>query len=234
MYDVKNQIPEFAVITNASKHDIIPAKEMNYQSESIYVLDRGYFSIKLFKKINENKAFFVTRTKVNTKYRVIRKMKIEDSSVKADIIIDFTDLKMRDYKERLRVVRYYDAVSDKDYEFITNNFDMDAKTIAEIYKARWSVELFFKHIKQNLKIKKFIGNSENAVKIQIWIAMITMLLVEYIRFLSRTVFSSMEVIRLLGDNIFSSKSITYILKEVKYRPLTTKRINHDLQLSLAW
>lgn len=234
MYDVKNQIPEFAVITEAARHDVVPAKAIKYQSESIYVLDRGYFCIKLFKNINENKAFFVTRTKVNTKYRVIRKMKTEDTSIKADLIIDFTDLKMRDYKERLRIVRYYDAIDDKNYEFITNNFDMDAKTIAELYKARWSVELFFKHMKQNLKIKTFIGTSENAVKIQIWTAMITLLLVEYIRFLSRTVFSSMEIIRLLGDNIFSGKSIAEILKAVKYRPLVTKRINYDLQLSLVW
>lgn len=234
MFDIKKQLPEFIVITNASKHDATQIKKMKFEENGIYVMDRGYFSIKMFKKLNKTGAFFITRTKINTKYRVIRRNRIGGPNKIEDLVIDFTDQKKKEYPDRLRVVRFTDCEKDKEYEFITNNFEVKAEEVAAIYKARWDIELFFKHIKQNLKIKRFFGTSENAVRIQVWSAMIALLLAEFMRFISRTKFSSMEVIRIIGENIFGGRSIMNLLNPEKYQPLEHRRRLLDLQLSLAW
>jgi len=116
-----------------------------------------------------------------------------------------------EYPEELRVVRYHDSESKRTFEFLTNNFKLSARTIADIYKSRWDIELFFKWIKQNLKIKTFLGTSENAVKIQIWSAMILYLLIAYIRFVSKTKFPLLKVFRLIKDNIFHDYRIEELL-----------------------
>jgi hypothetical protein len=234
MYNIRNQVPEFIVLSNAKQHDVTPIKEMKFQKGSVYVMDKAYFSIRVFKKLNEIGAFFITRTKVNTKYRVIRRRILGGINKIEDLIVDFRDQKKKIYPERLRIVRFTDIKTGKEYEFITNNATMKAEDIASIYKARWDIELFFKHIKQNLKIKKFLGTSENAVRIQIWAAMIALLLVEFIRFVSKTIFSSTEILRIFGENLFSEKSIMRLLKAEKYQPLELRRSSFDLQLTLAW
>ena len=121
--------------------------------------------------------------------------------------------KSKDYPEQLRVVKYYDDETGKIYEFMTNNFTLSARTIADIYKSRWDIELFFKWIKQNLKIKTFIGTSENAVKIQIWTAMIAYLLTEYIRYKSKTAFSILKTFRILRENVLSQVEIDQLLNK---------------------
>jgi len=112
-----------------------------------------------------------------------------------------------------RIVKYHDSESKRTFEFITNNFTLSAKTIADIYKSRWDIELFFKWIKQNLKIKTFLGTSENAVKIQIWSAMLLYLLIEYIRYVSKTSFPLLKVFRILKDNAFQDYNIIDLLLE---------------------
>lgn len=233
MFNINNQIPEFAVISNASDNDVTAVKAMSFEKDGIYIMDRGYFSIKLFKNINENEAFFITRTKSNTKYRTIRRNVIGGAHKIEDLIVDFRDNKKSIYPERLRVVRFYDPTHDKTYEFITNNTSASAEEIAATYKARWDIELFFKHIKQNLKIKKFYGTSENAVKIQIWTAMISLLLIKYIRFISKSLLSPTEIIRVVRENMFSGRSLRELLFPGKYRPLTFMRKDTCLQ-GLLW
>jgi putative transposase len=120
-------------------------------------------------------------------------------------------------------------MQNKTYEFITNNFSASAEEIAGIYKARWDIELFFKHIKQNLKIKHFYGTSENAVKTQIWIAMISVLLVNYVRFISKSLFSNTEIIRVIRENMFSGKSLRDLICPVKHQPLSDKGLNCEIQ-----
>ena len=225
MYDSKEQIPDFMIFSEAKKHDMYLADKLKINPNSIYVMDKGYFSYKFFQKINKNKAFFVIRTKTNTQYKIMKRNKKNHKSIKADWTIKVDSLKTDEYPQALRVVKYYDEKKKKTYEYLTNNFQLSATTIADIYKARWDIELFFKWIKQHLKIKTFIGTSENAVKIQIWTAMIAFLLIEYIRFKSKTKYSLLKTFRILKDNIMHNYDLFELLME-KLTP-DINQIYHD-------
>jgi len=229
MFNNKEQIPELVNFSNARKHDITAADAFPIAEKSIYVFDKGYICFKFLEKINENKAFFVTRTKSNTQYKIIERKQKTRKEIKADWIVAFSSYKSKDYPEQLRVVRYYDKETKKTYEFMTNNFTLSAKTIADIYKSRWDIELFFKWIKQNLKVKTFIGTSENAVRIQIWTAMIAYLLTEYIRFKSKTAFTILKTFRILSENALSHGEVLQLLRK-KSPPISRCKKDRDLQL----
>jgi hypothetical protein len=211
MYDNRNQLPEFLIITNGKKHDINAAFEIPIAANSIYVFDRGYFCYDFMHKINENRAFFVTRAKKNTQYRIVRRNPKHDECIKADWIVKVTGAKSATYPEQVRIVKYYDSQRNRTFEFMTNNFTLTAKTIADIYKSRWDIELFFKWIKQNLRIKTFLGTSENAVRIQVWTALLLYLLVEYIRHVSKTSFPLLKAFRHLSDNVFQNYNLFNLL-----------------------
>lgn len=213
MYDNQNYLPEFMIITNGKRHDIKEADKIPIAEKSIYVFDRGYFCYDFMRKINENRAFYVTRAKKNTQYRVVRRNRNHDECIKADWIVKVTGLKSRVYSEPLRIVKFYDTERKRTFSFMTNNFSLSAKTIADIYKSRWDIELFFKWIKQNLKVKTFLGTSENAVRIQIWTALLLFLLVEYIRFISKTSFPLVRVYRYLSDNAFHNYNLFCLLRD---------------------
>jgi len=229
MFNNKEQIPELINFSNARKHDITAADSFPIAENSIYVFDKGYICFEFLEKINKNRAFFVTRTKINTQYKIIKRQQKTRKEIKADWIVAFSSYKSKDYTEQLRVVRYYDEETKKTHEFMTNNFTLAAKTIADIYKSRWDIELFFKWIKQNLKIKTFIGTSENAVKIQIWTAMIAYLLTEYIRFKSKTSFTILKTFRILSENALSHSEVFQLLMK-KSPPPDWKKKGGDLQL----
>jgi IS4 transposase len=229
IFNNKEQIPEFVNVGEAGKHDIKAADKFPIAESSIYVFDKGYICFKFLEKINKKRAFFVTRTKTNTRYTIIKRQLKTQMCIKADWIVRFSSYKSKDYSEKLRVIRFYDNETKKTYEFMTNNFNLSAKTIADIYKSRWDIELFFRWVKQNLKIKTFIGTSENAVLIQIWTAMITYLLTEYIRFVSRTSFSILKSFRIMSENILCQADIYNLL--IKQKTPDVKRNNiYDLQL----
>ena len=213
MYGSKEQIPDFMILSEAKKHDMHFANKISINPNSIYVMDKGYFCYKFFQKVNKNRAFFVIRTKTNTQYKITKRNKKSHASIKADWNVEVDSPKSDEYPDELRVVKYYDTEKKKTYEYFTNNFQLSAKTIADIYKARWDIELFFKWIKQNLKIKTFIGTSENAVKIQIWTAMIAYLLIEYIRYKSKTNYSLLKTFRILKDNIMHHYDMFELLTE---------------------
>jgi len=233
MFNNKEQIPELVNMSNAGTHDISMANSFDIVENSIYVFDKGYICFKFLEKINKNRAFFVTRTKSNTQYKIIKRQPKSREGIKADWIVSFSSYKSKDYPKQLRVVRYYDKETKKIYEFMTNNFTLSAKTIADIYKSRWDIELFFKWIKQNLKIKTFIGTSENAVKIQIWTAMIAYLLTEYIRFRSKTSFTILKTFRILSENILSHREIFPLLMK-KSPPPGKQKSSGDLQLAFGF
>lgn len=212
MFDNKNQIPEFVYISEARVHDAKVIDKFIVSKNSIYVMDKAYLKFKYLNKINKNKGFFVIRTKSNTQYKKISANKRTHNSIKADWEIKLTGSKAEDYSGKLRLVKYYDKEKKRTFEYLTNNFKLSAMTIADIYKSRWDIELFFKCIKQHLKIKTFIGTSENAVRIQIWTSLITFLLVEYLRYLSRSSFSFLKAFRLLSTNIFHNMEIDFLLK----------------------
>jgi len=232
-YDIKKQIPEFMVVTEAKRSDHRGIQPMSIFKGAIYVLDRGYLCFKTLANISKNGAFFVTRTKSNTQYRTIEKKKVTGNGILKDCLVSFIGVKSSDYPELIRLVRFKNPEDKKVYDYITNNFTLSASTIANIYKSRWDIELFFKWIKQNLKIKTFIGTSENAVLIQIWIAAIAYLLTEYLRFISKTGFSRMETFRIISVNIFASRNLIDLLG-TKFRQLKKKMNLLDVQLDFGF
>ncbi len=171
--DYAGEIPDFIIITDGKKHDATIAWSFPITADSIYVVDRGYIDFQWLYSIDLKKAFFVTRAKSNMDYRVIGQHKPASSNgIISDEIIELTGVKTSGYyPEKLRMIKYYDEERKKTLVFLTNNFDLEAEVIAQIYKSRWQIELFFKWIKQNLKIKTFLGTSQNAVLTQVWIAM---------------------------------------------------------------
>ena len=217
MYDVKMHIPEFMMISEARKHDHTAIIDMSFREGAIYVLDRGYLCLKTLQNINKSGAFFVTRTKSNTQYGVVRKNKVTGEGILRDDIISLIGAKCNEYQESLRLVRFENQVDGKIYEYITNNMDLAAASIAAIYKSRWDIELFFKWIKQNVKIKSFYGRSENAVLIQIWTAVIAFLLISYIKFLSKTKMSITDTFRILGTHMMSQRKIADLLDDIQVR-----------------
>lgn len=233
MYNVKMQMPEVLILTEAKKHDHTAITSMTFREGTIYVFDKAYLCLKTLQNINKNGAFFVLRTKSNTQYRIIRKNKPVVKTIHLDCIISFTGAKSGNYPDALRLVRYKNPEDGRVFDYITNNLDLSASTIAAIYKARWDIELFFKWIKQNLKVKSFYGRSENAVRIQLWTAAIAFLLISYIRFLYKTIMSATEVIRILSANIFSDRKIIDLLGKPPCRKKRFMR-QFDVQLDFGF
>jgi putative transposase len=233
MFNNKEQLPDFINMTEAKQHDINAAFLMPIQEKGIYVMDRGYLCYDLLEKLHKNKAFFVIRTKSNTKFRIVERMMKKSSSIKADWIVVVSGSKADKYPEKLRVIKYRDESTGQTYEYYTNNFSLSAQTIADIYKARWDIEIFFKFVKQNLKIKTFFGTSENAVMIQIWTAMIALLLVEYMRFKCRSGLSLQQAWRIIKDNVFQYCKIEDILSQWT-PPVRNTMKNKDIQLTLCF
>jgi len=206
-------LPEFVTITEAKTHDVIAGRALQFPKGSIVVVDRGYNDYAWYKQLTDKGIFFVTRLKSNAKVRIIERHPIlKNSGVTSDQIIEFSGTQTaKKCPIQLRRIGYRDAQTGKHYIFLTNNFKLSSKTIAAIYKARWQVELFFKWIKQNLKIKSFIGTSKNAVMTQIWIALCVYLLLAYIKFQSKMNKSMQQILRLLQLNLFEKRDLHALL-----------------------
>jgi len=207
-------IPAFADLTKGKVADITHARRMNFPPGSVLVFDKGYSSYRWHNTLTEKGIFFVTRLRSNAQYRVLERRPVKrGSGVTSDQIIEYTaERKDGDPLTPVRRVGYRDAETGKHYVFITNQFNWSANTIADIYKERWQVELFFKWIKQNLKIKAFLGTSENAVMTQIMAALCVYLLLAYLKFKSKLGKSLQQIIRLLQLNLFARRSLLTLLR----------------------
>jgi hypothetical protein len=224
LYDVKTQIPDFVVVTPASVNDVNGMDYINYQIGSYYIFDRGYNDFARLYNIHTHKAFFVFRAREHVKFRRLYSIKKEQNSgIKSDQIGVFTTGKSpKRYPEKIRKIRYYDAEQDREFIFLTNDFTSDAKTITELYRKRWTIELFFKWIKQHLKIKQFWGTTENAVKIQVNCAIVAYCLVAIAAKslkIERTIY---EILQILGKSLLDKTPINQLLnksdnKDVKER-----------------
>lgn len=177
--DLKTAIPEFIQITSASIHEVNILDNITFQPDSLYVVDRGYTDFDRLYKIHKAKAFFIIRAKDNLNFsRVSSTPANKKTGVLCDQTIRLNGFyALKDFPVRMRRIKFYDAENDRIFIFLSNNFELKATEIAQLYKHRWKIELFFKWIKQHLKIKSFWGRSENAVKIQIWIAISVYVLV---------------------------------------------------------
>lgn len=202
-------IPRFIVLTDGTRHDAPVAKRMDIPKGSVVVFDKGYHDFAFYNLLSSRTIDFVTRLKSNAKYRVLKRRKVSRSTgITSDHEIEFTGLLTNSkYPGRLRRIRYVDSETGKAYTFLTNNFKLAARTIANIYKARWEIELFFKCIKQNLKIKRFFGTTPNAVFTQIWIAMIAYLLASFYKFVLKTKLSIQQIFRLVKVQLFEKRSL---------------------------
>jgi len=183
LLDLRGNIPSFIHISDGKLGDVKVLDILKLEPGAIYVMDRGYLDFARLYLMHQTHAFFVTRTKSNTKFRRVYSAPVERSTgIICDQAIMLTGvISRKDYPEHLRRIRFKDPDTGKTLVFLTNNFAFPAATICALYKARWQVELFFKWIKQHLRIKKFYGNSENAVKSQIWIAISVYVLVAIIK-----------------------------------------------------
>ncbi len=172
LLNLRGNIPTFIAITDGKVHDVNILDELIPEPGAIYLMDRGYLDFARLYTMHQSSAFFITRTKTNTAFRRIYSNKVaKTTGVQCDQIIALTGFYTKKYyPDKLRRIKFIDANSEKGLNFITNQFTLSSPTIAELYRCRWQVELFFKWIKQHLRIKAFYGTSENAVKTQIWIA----------------------------------------------------------------
>ena len=202
LYDLEAQVPAFYHITTASVYDSKAMPEIPYETGAYYVFDRGYNNFGELYRIQRMESFFVVRAKSNLQYRCVKWKRRLPKNILTDAEIELTVYKSRkDYPENLRFVRYYDEEQDREFMFLANAMDLTAQQIADLYKNRWQIELFFKWLKQHLKIKKFWGTTENAVRIQISAAITAYCLVAIIQHDMQLKRSTYEVLQILSMSL---------------------------------
>jgi putative transposase len=232
LLDHNGYLPAFMEISDGKKHEIRVAKSHRLPKGSIVAADRAYTDYSWFGSLVQTGIYFVTRQKRNATYRTVNRRKVNRrQGLTSDQTIMLTGIKAYQCPYPLRRIGYRDPQTGKHYVFLTNHFGLAAKTICDTYKERWQIELFFKWIKQNLKIKAFVGNSENAVMTQIYIALITYLLLAYLKFLAKLNMTLTALIRILQLNLFQRLTVDELLKPQPDRPKPDSNIN---QLTLAF
>jgi putative transposase len=225
-------IPAFISLTNGKVHEVTEARKRRLAAGSIVVMDKGFLDYSWYKTLSEQGVFFVTRARKNTRFRVTERRWVDKSKgLRADQTIVLTGQKSKhEALPILRRVTYVAPESKQRYEFLTNNFSLAASTIAAIYKQRWQIELFFKWIKQNLKIKAFLGTSKNAVMTQVWVAMCIYLMLAYLKYLSNVSASMQQILRLLQLNLFMRRDLNALLRGDPPEPIP---ISPQQSLALA-
>lgn len=214
-FNIRSQIPECVVVTDGKTHEITVTKDMDFSKfpkGTIFVVDRGYVDYELLNAIRKAGHHFVIRLKKNAQILHYENRPVFGDGVLKDESIEFMNDAAREaYPGRIRLVTFEDKGTGNIYEFLTDEFRLSAKNIALIYKLRWQVELFFKWIKQHLKINTFLGTSKNAVMIQIWVAMIYYLLLAFIKYQTRFTGSILELSRMIGEVILQRVQIIELL-----------------------
>ncbi len=231
LLDLRGSIPTFIAITHGRSNDVAILDQLRLEPGAFYVMDRGYVHFKRLFAIHQSGAFFVTRTEKKTRYeRQYSRSVDRGSGLRMDQTIRLTgETTKRTYPEALRCVGYRDPVTGKRFRFLTNNFLLPPLTIAQLYQARWNIEVFFKWIKQHLHIKSFYGNSENAVKTQIWIAISVYLLAAIARKKLGIAVSLYTFFQVLGMTVFEKSPILEVLQSARS---TIAHTNDANQLNL--
>ncbi len=222
LLNVQGSIPTFIFMTPGSVHDVNMMDTVPFEAESVYAMDRAYLDFERLYQIDQLSAFFVIKSKSNTRLRRIYSAPVDKAiGVRADQTVMLIGYKSRRaYPDPFRRVRYYDAERNKRLVVLTNNFLIPAKTVADIYRSRWQVELFFKWIKQHLRIKSFFGTSPNAVKTQIWIAVSVYLLVAIVKKRLNLPGSLHTILQILEVNLFEKIPISQLVEDT---------INHETE-----
>ena len=232
LFDITTQIPAFIHITAATVNDVNAMDHIPYESEAYYIFDRGYVDFTRLYRITLLSAYFVVRAKSNLKFERMYSKKIDKSTgVMCDQIGRLSGFYVsKQYPEKIRRVKFYDAEFNRTFVFLTNNMDLTAEQIALLYKNRWQVELFFKWIKQHLKIKSFWGTSENAVRIQIFCAIIAYCLVAIIGYDLRIDRSTYEILQVLGISLLDKTPVKELFTNIEYKDIKELNFN-QLEIS---
>jgi len=215
LFDVRASVPTLVIITHGKVHDVNVLDELLFEAGGIYIVDRAYLDFARLHRIEEASAFFVTRTKKNFQFRRLYSHAADKAS---GVLCDQTVVlkgyySRKDYPDKLRRIRYFDADSGRLLVFLTNNFRLPALVIATLYRYRWQVELFFKWIKQHLRIKAFYGTTQNAVKTQIWIAITIYVLVAVVKKELKLTRSLYTILQILSITLFQKTPILQALSE---------------------
>lgn len=219
LLSLERQIPEIVVVTEQKLHELEMAEGIDLKlfSDSWFIFDRGYIKYSWWKRLNDYRIKFITRTRTDTNIFVLGQLQ-EAADENADGVLKdqkiglFSELGLKEYPEDLRLVIYRDPETKKLYKFITNDFSQEAQVIADLYKARWDIESFFRWIKQNLTIKSFLGTTKNAVQTQIWVALIYLLLVYYIKHQTNTKLTLLELVRTIDTALLMPFTLIDLLQ----------------------
>ena len=234
LYDITTQIPAFVHITPASVHDMNAMDVIPYEHDAYYIFDRGYMDFARLYNVTRHSAYFVIRAKRNLKLEILKDLKRSDSSeiIISDHIVRLDGFSSYlDYPENFRRVRYYDADTKRPFTYLTNNLEITAEQVALLYKNRWQIELFFKWIKQHLKIKSFWGTTENAVRIQIYSAIITYCLVAIVEHDLNIKRSTYEVLQVLGISLLDKTPIIELFNSAENNDVNELLFNQQLSLN---
>jgi transposase len=231
LLDLRGNIPCFVHISSGKMHDVKALDHLPIEAGAFYVLDRGYIDFARLYRFQSNLAFFITRAKKNLQFRVLKSHAVDKSTgLRCDQTIVLTGVATaKEYPQSLRRVKYVDPKTNKRLVFLTNNFSLAALTIAKLYKCRWQVELFFKWIKQHLRIKTFFGTSDNAVKTQVWIAISVYVLVAIVKKEHNSDRAMSEILQILSLNLFEKMPIFSALSG-KINPAATEPCYKQLSL----
>ena len=219
LFDITTQIPAFVHITPATMNDMKAMDYLVYEQSAFYIFDRGYVDYTRLYKITVHSAFFVIRAKSNLKFDRIYSLRIDKSTgVLCDQIGKLKGFYVsKEYPVKLRRVKFYDKQTKRTFVFLTNNFQITSDQVALLYKNRWQIELFFKWIKQHLKIKSFWGNSENAVRIQIYSAIITYCLVAIVGKELKIERSTYEILQVIGISLLDKTPVNELFANTDYK-----------------
>ncbi|MEG1721958.1 MAG: IS4 family transposase [Bacteroidales bacterium] len=218
LYDVETQIPAFFHITHVSIHDSKVMKYISYESGSYYIFDRAYNNFKMLYKIHLIGAYFVVRAKKNMQCKTIKWKRRLPKNVLSDMVVELTGFYAKQYYQTtLRLVKYWDEEQNREFTFITNAMHISALQVADLYKNRWQVELFFKWLKQHLRIKKFGGTSENAVRIQLYTAISTYCLVAIVQHDMQLDRSTYEVLQILSISLTDKTHLKDLFDKTKFQ-----------------
>src|SRR3989339_381511 len=231
LLDLRGNIPTFIHISDGKMHEVNVLDILIPEAGSFYIMDRGFTDFARWFVLHQAQAYFVIRGKSNLQFRRIYSRSVDKSTgLRCDQTIVLTSAKAsKSYPHHLRRITFYDAEHDKQLVFLTNNFDLPALTIAQLYRCRWQVELFFKWIKQHLRIKKFYGTTENAVKTQIWIAISVYVLVAIVKKRLKIEASLYTILQILSLTLFEKTPLDQLLTNIE---IQTTEPENDNQLNL--
>jgi hypothetical protein len=233
LLDHEGYLPCFACLTDGKSHDITAARDIHFQPGTIVVIDKGYVDYDWWRELSQQGVYFVTRLKKDLQWKVLENRPVpQNSNILRDQIIEIRPYR-RNYTLKLRMVTKWDVDNQEEIQFLSNHLEFGATTIARIYRERWQIEIFFKSLKQLLRVKTFVGSSANALKTQIWTALIAMLILKYLKLRSSFGWSLSNLVALLRQQLFVYRDLYQWIDDPFQAPPALAGI-HDGQLTLDW